>query len=111
MKGEFIVEKKRILLCCGAGMSSGFLTQALRKAAKKRKLPVEVKAVSESEVDSHLDKLDILLVGPHMTYAFDDLRTKSEKSGVVMRVIPKEIYGALDGEALLNFILDVEKES
>lgn len=31
------MKKLRVMLCCGAGMSSGFLAQKTRQAAKKAK--------------------------------------------------------------------------
>ena len=40
----------RVLLCCGAGFSSGFLAQKARQAAKKKKLDMTVEARSESVV-------------------------------------------------------------
>ncbi|MBS5940111.1 PTS sugar transporter subunit IIB [Clostridium sp.] len=78
------MEIKRIFLCCGAGMSSGFLAQALRKAAKKKKVLVEVLATAE----------------------IDTLRQKAEENGVKMEIIPEDIYGEIDGEGLLDFVLE-----
>lgn len=94
---------KKIYLFCGAGMSSGFLAQSMKKAAKKRKIPLSIKAASESSIDSYIDDADILLVGPHMTYSIDIIRKKAEEQGVVMEVIPEDIYGTLDGDRLINF--------
>ena len=55
----------RVLLCCGAGFSSGFLAQKARQAAKKKKLDMTVEARSESVVSEYMDKMDVLMVGPH----------------------------------------------
>ena len=44
----------KILLCCGAGMSSGFLASNARKTAKKRKLSLNVEARSYTEVNDYL---------------------------------------------------------
>ena len=49
------MENLKILLCCGAGMSSGFLASNARKVAKKQKLSVSVEARSHSEVAEHLN--------------------------------------------------------
>lgn len=57
----------RVLLCCGAGFSSGFLAQKARQAAKKKKLDMTVEARSESVVSEYMDKMDVLLVGPHLS--------------------------------------------
>lgn len=97
----------KIFLCCGAGMSSGFLAQSMRKSAKKRKVMATIEAASQSDVDSYIDDMDLLLVGPHMSYVFDELRNKAESCGKKMTVIPEEIYGNIDGEALLDFAIDI----
>mgnify|MGYP000532630177 CR=1 FL=1 len=63
----------RVLLCCGAGFSSGFLAQKARQAAKKKKLDMTVEARSESVVSEYMDKMDVLLVGPHYASAVPKL--------------------------------------
>lgn len=96
---------KKILLCCGAGMSSGFIAQKMRKAAKKNSIMVEIDAITESDVDSYINMIDLLLVGPHMTYVFNELKKKTEEANIPMMIIPEEIYGTLDGERLLEISL------
>ena len=49
-----------IYLCCGGGLSSGFLAQKARAAAKKSKVNATIEAKSESEVTQYLSKMDIL---------------------------------------------------
>ncbi|MFV0254709.1 MAG: PTS sugar transporter subunit IIB [Erysipelotrichaceae bacterium] len=97
---------KRILLCCGAGMSSGFIAQSMRKQAKKEKLDIKIDAVSVSDVGSYLAGADLLLVGPHLTYEFDGLKLEADIEQVPMMVIPEKIYGSLDGTGLLRLSLD-----
>lgn len=45
-----------IYLCCGGGLSSGFLAQKARAAAKKSKVNATIEAKSESEVRSIYQK-------------------------------------------------------
>lgn len=45
-----------IYLCCGGGLSSGFLAQKARAAAKKGKIDATIEAKSESEVTQYLPK-------------------------------------------------------
>ncbi len=52
----------RVLLCCGAGFSSGFLAQKARQAAKKGKIDMSIEARSESVVSEYMDKMDVLLL-------------------------------------------------
>ncbi len=59
--------KLNVMLCCGAGLSSGFLAQRVRAEAKKQKLDLQIEARSESQVAQYLDATDILLLGPHFS--------------------------------------------
>ena len=59
------MDKMFIMLCCGAGMSSGFLANQARKAAKKRKLDTTIEARSHTDVSGYLSSISILMLGPH----------------------------------------------
>lgn len=95
---------KKVLLVCGAGASSGFMAAAARKAAKKSALDLEIKAKSESELADSLSGVDLLLVAPHLSYMIDEAKIDCESNRVAYDLIPKKIYGALDGKALVEFI-------
>ncbi|HIR91153.1 MAG TPA: PTS sugar transporter subunit IIB [Candidatus Limicola stercorigallinarum] len=100
-----------ILLCCGAGMSSGFLAQQMRKAAKKRGISARIEARSQNDLSKALPDADILLIGPHLAYAQEDLEGICAPYGVPVRVIPKKMYGGLDGEGLLDLAISVIEEA
>jgi Phosphotransferase system cellobiose-specific component IIB len=68
---------KNILLICGSGASSGFMAASIRKAAKKEKMQIKVKASSESQLDDQIDQIDLLLIGPHLSYILDDLKKEN----------------------------------
>ena len=85
----------RVLLCCGAGFSSGFLAQKARQAAKKKKLDMTV-------VSEYMDKMDVLLVGPHYASAVPKLTEECAPHGIQVELIPAEIYSSLDGAALVE---------
>lgn len=93
----------KILLCCGAGMSSGFLASSARKFAKKNKLEVSIEARSHSEVAEYLTSIDILLLGPHYKAEVAQYQQLAEPYGVVVEVIPQDIYATLDGGRLIEF--------
>lgn len=95
----------RILLCCGAGMSSGFLANAARKAAKKKKLDVSIEARSHSDIASYMGSIDILMVGPHYIGELPKFQTMCDPYHIPACVIPKDIYAMLNGEELLNHAL------
>ncbi|UTR13728.1 PTS sugar transporter subunit IIB [Salipaludibacillus sp. LMS25] len=99
------MEKIRILLSCGAGMSSGLLAQKARQAAKKRGLEVKIDAKSEAEAPSYFPSIDILLLGPHYEAFKEEFSKMGKPHNVPVEVIPKEIYGLLDGEKLIDFVI------
>ncbi|BCA84686.1 PTS sugar transporter subunit IIB [Enterococcus saigonensis] len=100
------MENINVLLCCGAGMSSGFLAQKTRKAAKKQGVNASVEARSESEIPQYLDAIDILLLGPHYASLKEQMQEQAAPYSVPVEVIPQDIYGMLDGPGLLKFALE-----
>lgn len=99
------METIRILLCCGAGMSSGFLANAARKAAKKKKIDVNIEARSHSDIASYMGSIDILMVGPHYAGELPEFKKMADPYHVCTCVIPKDIYSMLNGEGLLDCAL------
>jgi PTS system cellobiose-specific IIB component len=104
------LERYTILLVCGGGMSSGFLAQNIRKAAKNRSMDLEVFARSESEVEEYVDRIDVLLYGPHLKYLEKELIEKVSGRNIPISIIDQSIYGMIDGERTLDLILELIKE-
>jgi PTS system cellobiose-specific IIB component len=105
------MKQLNVLLCCGAGMSSGFLAQRTRVASKKRGISITVEARAESDVGHYISKIDILLVGPHFANSLAKFQQMGEPYHVPAVLIPHNIYATLDGDALLNLILEtIEKK-
>ena len=97
----------KILLCCGAGMSSGFLAQAAQKAANTKAPGTKVAAKSQSLVEDY----DLLLIGPHFASHKDEFDELAGQYGIPVAVIPQSVYGSLDGNGLIDFALDVLNKS
>lgn len=100
----------KILLVCGAGASSGFMAQNMRKAAKKREMDIEIIARSEAELTNNVKDADILLVGPHLEYNIENIQKAVEPYGIPFAFINKEAYGSMDGEAALTQALTTLEE-
>ena len=105
---KVVKKMKNILLICGSGASSGLMAAAIRKAAKKRKVEVKVKAASESQLDDRINEIDYLLIGPHLSYMLNDLQEQTKDKNVKAAVIPQAVYGTLNGEKALDLILKME---
>lgn len=101
------MENTKIMLCCGAGMSSGFLASNARKVAKKKKLPVSVEARSHSEVADYLRSIDILLLGPHYAPELEKYRELAKPYNVPVDVIPQDIYSTLNGEKVIELAMNI----
>lgn len=99
-----------VLLVCGSGASSGFMATNINKAAKKRGIICKVKARSQNEVDSYIDEIDAIMVGPHLKYAVADLEEKAKGKDVKVAIMKKSYYAMLDGEKALDHILSLFEE-
>lgn len=97
--------KYEVLLCCGAGMSSGFLAQRAQKAAESKGKDMGICAKSQSVVEDIIEDYNILMLGPHYESHLEEFEEMGKPFGVPVFVIPQEIYGALDGEGLVDFIV------
>lgn len=96
----------RVMLCCGAGMSSGFMAQSARKAAKKNNMNISIDARSESQVNQYLGSIDLLMIGPHYASQLPYYEKICAAYSCKVCVIPQDIYGSLDGEKLLKLALE-----
>ena len=104
------METLNVLLCCAGGMSSGFLASKMRKAGKKMGLALHVEAVAESNVGTAVKDFDVLMVGPHYAGQLDNFRRICDEAGVPVVVIPKDIYGMLDGAGALQLAIETKKK-
>lgn len=97
--------KYNVLLCCGAGMSSGFLAQRAQKAADQMQADMNIDAKSQSVVEDVLEEYQLLLLGPHYESHLEEFEEMAEPYDIPVAVIPQVVYGALDGEGLIKFAL------
>ena len=105
------MKELNVLLVCGSGASSGFMATNINKAAKKRGVPVTVKARSQSEVEAYADQIDCVMVGPHLKYAVPEIEDKVSGHDVKVVLMKKKYYSMLDGEGALDHILSLYDET
>lgn len=100
----------KILLMCGAGASSGFMAQAMRKAAKNQGLEnIEIIARSDAEMMTNLKGTDLIMFGPHLEYKKDALENDLKAYEIPFTFIDRDAYGSIDGEATLKQALELLK--
>lgn len=59
---------KNIVLFCAAGMSTSLLVTKMQDAAKAKGEEAEIAAYSIAEMDSVIDKADVVLIGPQIRF-------------------------------------------
>ncbi len=96
---------KNILLAYGAGASSGFIAQKMRKAAQKQGLEISIRAVSDTEIMDNIDGVAVLLIGPHLKHKFAEIEEEVGGFGVKAAIIDRKFYTTLDGESVLKLAL------
>jgi len=94
----------RIIVVCGAGASSTFVAQRIRRAAAARGLSVQAAASSASGLDEALRGADVLLVGEHMGQT-GALRERAVAASVPVAVLPPGSSSVADGDAALDLAL------
>ena len=101
------MRKLNVLLVCGSGASSGFMAANIRKAAAARGMNISVVARIESEIESYIDDIDVLIAGPHLAYIMDEVdEIADENANVKVILMRKDYYSRLDGEAALDHMLE-----
>lgn len=94
----------RILVVCGAGASSTFVAQRVRRAAEQRGIACDAHAGSEKALDAGDDDLDVVLVGPHLAPRLDDIRAGAATRGALAVLLPGDIFTDLDGTRTLALV-------
>jgi cellobiose PTS system EIIB component len=94
----------RILVVCGAGASSTFVAQRVRRAAHEQGLAYSASAGTEQSLPIDLDAADIVLVGPHMAHAVARIERDAAHRGVIVVLLPSDIFTDLDGTRTLELV-------
>lgn len=92
-----------ILLVCNAGMSTGIMKMKLEQEAKNRGIDATVNAVPMVELGDYLEGTDVILLGPQIRFALDDIR-KMAPEIPVMAIAPQD-FGMMNAPKVLDKIL------
>ncbi len=98
----------KIVLVCGAGMSTSILVQKMVKEAANREGDFNIYAVSLSGTKGELEDADIVLLGPQVSFKKNELATKF--APVPVEVINSIDYGMMDGKKVLDFAIEKSKK-
>lgn len=100
---------KKILLACNAGMSTSMLVRKMRTAAEEMGVEAEINAVSITEANDLIDKVDIVLLGPQVKFQKAEVE-KMAAGRIPVDVIDMRDYGTMNGKKVLQMALNrIEK--
>ena len=95
----------RLMLICGAGMSSRLLANKVNDAIKRRGLDVEAWAIATTELTQHMGTFDVVLLAPQVRFHLEDYRKKIGDTPI--ELIPFQIYGSMNGDKIVDQALEV----
>lgn len=89
---------KKIVLFCGAGMSSSLLVLKIREAAKNIGYECSVNAFDSHSPEKHASDADVVLIGPQIRFVLKDFRAVLT---CPVEVIDMVAYGSMNGPKVL----------
>ena len=102
-----MTEQKTALLICTAGITTGLLVKNVQNAADERGLDIHVYSapaiIAEQAIQSQA--IDALMIGPQSKYEIARLKVFLTYKAVPYKLISRENYEILDGEAVLEEII------
>lgn len=94
----------RILVVCGAGASSTFVSQRVRRAAEARGDDWDAAATTMIALAADLDDADVLLVGPHLHDGLEEIEDLASARRVIVVLLPGDVFRDHGGERTLALI-------
>lgn len=98
-----------ILLACGAGMSTSLLVSKMQKEADQQGVKADIQAVAIHEVKDHLDKADVVMLGPQIRYKLKEVQNLTKDKGIPVEVINPTDYGMVNGKKVFERALALQK--
>ena len=102
-----MTEQKTALLICTAGITTGLLVKNVQNAADERGLDIHVYSAPAiiAEQALQIQAIAALMIGPQSKYEIARLKDFLTYKAVPYKLISRENYEILDGEAVLEEII------
>lgn len=92
---------KKILLLCGAGISTSLLVSKLEEAsAMLGKTEYEFDATTIEQADKYVPEADVVLVAPQIKFQIGSLQRRFPDAKFT--AMDMHMFGAIDGEAIIE---------
>lgn len=98
----------KILLCCGGGFSSSYVTQRMKKEIIEHHLEneVDIEFSPFSIVLEKIDEFDIMVCCPHLNIYVKQLLAKTDVS-IPIYILPPRMYGKMEIEEIYQDARDL----
>lgn len=98
----------KILLCCGGGFSSSYVSERMKKEIKEYHLENEVMMEFSpfSLVLEKMDDFDIIVCCPHLNIYVKQLLEKTELS-LPIYILPPRMYGKMEIQEIYQDAMDI----
>ena len=96
-----------IMLCCASGMSTSLLVTRMLDYAKEKQINVHIEAHPVGDVESYGQDADVILLGPQVRFQLSHIKSLFPEKPV--EVIDMRDYGMMDGQKVLNHVLEMMK--
>lgn len=101
-----ITKETNVLVLCAGGGTSGFLANALNKAAAEYNVPVKAAAGGYGAHREMLPEFDLVILAPQVASNFEDMKAETDKLGIKLAKTEGAQYIKLtrDGKGALAFV-------
>lgn len=93
---------KNIILVCVAGMSTSLLVNKMKAAAREENRDANIEAMPIDLFSAYKEPVDVLLLGPQVSYMEQKMREEYEPQGIKVGVINISDYGMMNGKKVLQ---------
>ena len=100
-----------VMFVCCAGMSTSLLVEKVNEVAKGKGLDINVFAMGETEAKKDLSQADVLLLGPQVRYLESSFKKAIGDAKTKLGVVDMRAYGNMDGEKVLEQILELSGQN
>ena len=104
----------KIVLACVAGLSTTMMMDSMKKVIHDSKAldenNFELKAISAEQLPSEIDGTDVVLLAPQISYKKDTVEAVTKPRNIPYVIIPKEVYGAMDGATVVKEALIAQRK-
>ena len=91
-----------IALICEHGASTGICVKKMREAAKNEGIECNIDAYSALKIDSIVNTMDCMLIGPQLSYKLDKFKQTYPEHAAKMIVINSMDFGMMNGSKILK---------